>query len=123
MARERLRTPTETLLGAAARTPDARLVRRAAVPRHLNTNRVALGLAPSLLASGPDRSRNHPAVCQLEFAAQAIGVASHGRTKSPLGFLDFDTSVEREGGATRCRPLEAHVAAAGAWFVPPVAFE
>jgi hypothetical protein len=87
-------------------------------------------LAPSLLASGPDRSRNHPAVCHLEFAAQAIGVASHGRTKSPLGSPDFDTSAEREGkgGATdkgpiRCRPLEADVAVARAWFFPPVVFE
>ena len=95
-----------------------------------NTKRAALGLAPSLLASGPDRSRNHPAVCQLEFAAQAIGVASHGRTKSPLGSPDFDTSAEREGkgGATdkgpiRCRPLEADVAVARAWFFPPVVFE
>ena len=50
----------------------------------------------------PDRSRNHPAFCQLEFAAEATGVASHGRTKSPLGSSDFDTSEEREGksGAT-----------------------
>jgi hypothetical protein len=72
---------------------------------------------------GPrDRSRNHPAFCQLELAVQATGVASHGRTKSPLGSSDFDTSGEREGKGV-CRSLEADVAVDRAWFFPPVVFE
>jgi len=78
----------------------------------------------------PDRSGNHPAFCQPEFATQSTGVASRGRTRSALGSSGFDTSEEREGrsGATdkgpiRCRPLEVDVAAARAWLFPPVVFE
>lgn len=78
----------------------------------------------------PDRSGNHPAFCQPEFAIQPTGVACHGRTRSALGSSDFDTSEAREGrsgaadqGPTRCRPLEADAAVARAWLFPPAVFE
>ena len=78
----------------------------------------------------PDGSKNHPAFCQLGFAAQATGVAFHGRTKSPSGSSDFDTSEKREGkgGATdegpiHCLPLVADTAVVRVWFFPPPTFD
>ena len=74
----------------------------------------------------PDRSGNHPAFGQPEFASQPTGVACRGRTRSALGPSDFDTSEAREDkrgaadqGPMRCWLREADGAVARALLFPP----
>ena len=82
------------------------------------------------LGSPDQKSENHLAPYQLGFAAQATGVAFHGRTKSPSGSSDFDTSEKREGkggaadqASIHCLPLVADTAVVRAWSFPLPTFE